>query len=322
MAAQNKGFTYIPGNRKVVIIGSGYVGSTIAYALTLRDIAREVVLIDLDRRKVEGEVMDIKHGIPGLGTTEVSEGDYADIADSDLIIICAGRGRKPGETRLDLAGENVKIARSIVDEIQKYYTRGIILLISNPVDILTYKVTEWMELPDGMVFGSGNLLDSSRLVLSIADYVGLSTGVVNAYVVGEHGNGQVPVWSRATIGSMPIADYCKDAGFVWNEEMRAQLAKKTRDMGANIIAAKGKTHYGIATCVCQLAEAILNQKPTIASVSSVLQGEYGVRDVAVSVPSVVGPAGVQLRIRETWSDEEYTAFKAAAYGLRQMLDSL
>ena len=276
MAAQNKGFTYIPGNRKVVIIGSGYVGSTIAYALTLRDIAREVVLIDLDRRKVEGEVMDIKHGIPGLGTTEVSEGDYADIADSDLIIISAGRGRKPGETRLDLAGENVKIARSIVDEIQKYYTRGIILLISNPVDILTYKVTEWMELPDGMVFGSGNLLDSSRLVLSIADYVGLSTGVVNAYVVGEHGNGQVPVWSRATIGSMPIADYCKDAGFVWNEEMRAQLAKKTRDMGANIIAAKGKTHYGIATCVCQLAEAILNQKPTIASVSSVLQGEYGV----------------------------------------------
>ena len=138
MAAQNKGFTYIPGNRKVVIIGSGYVGSTIAYALTLRDIAREVVLIDLDRRKVEGEVMDIKHGIPGLGTTEVSEGDYADIADSDLIIICAGRGRKPGETRLDLAGENVKIARSIVDEIQKYYTRGIILLISNPVDILNY----------------------------------------------------------------------------------------------------------------------------------------------------------------------------------------
>lgn len=313
---------YIPGNRKVAIIGAGYVGSSIAYALTLRNIAREIILIDRNKDKNQGEVLDIRHGIPGLGTADVEEGDYNDCADCDLIIISAGRNRQPGETRLDLASDNVDICRSIMDEVQKYYTRGIILLISNPVDILTYKVTKWMDLPDGMVFGSGNILDCSRLVRGIADYVGLSTGVVNGYIVGEHGNGQVPIWSRATVGSMHIAEYCAEIGLPWNEDIKTSIASRVKGMGAEIIAAKGRTHFGIATCVCHLADAILNQKPTIASVSSVLKGEYGVEDVAVSVPSVVGPLGVQQRIREPWSDEELAAFREAAGNLKNFIGTL
>ena len=315
-----KGYTW--GNRKVAIIGAGYVGSSIAYSLALRDVAREIVLIDINQEKTDGEAKDIRHGLPGMGTADLYAGDYPDCADCDLIIITAGRGRKPGETRLNLTNENVKIMKSVVESILKYYTRGVILIISNPVDILTYKATEWLKLPDGMVFGSGCILDSSRFVRTLADYVGLSTGVINGYIVGEHGDNQVPVWSHVTVGGIPITEYCADIGLAWNDQIRSDIAQKTKVMGAEIISAKGKTHYGIATCVCQLADAIINMRPTIASVSSVLMGEHGCRDVSLSVPSVIGPSGVQQRIREKWSPEEYRAFFDAVENTRETIEHI
>lgn len=311
---------YTIGNRKVAIIGAGYVGSSIAYAMALRDIAREIFIIDLIKEKVVGEVMDIRHGIPSMGTTDVYVGDYSDCADCDLIIICAGRNRKPGETRLDLTNENVKIMKSVVEQMKPYYTRGNILIVSNPVDILTYKVSEWMGLPNGMVFGTGNILDSSRFVRTIADYVGLSTGVVNGYIVGEHGDGQVPIWSHVTIGGIPVEEYCSDVGLEWNDKIKQEIAEKTKNMGAKIIAAKGRTHYGIATCVCQIADAVINQRPTINCVSSVLMGEHGCRGVALSVPSVIGPSGVQQRIREKWAPEEYRKFFDSVEKVRSILE--
>ncbi len=306
----------------MAIIGAGYVGSSIAYALTLRDVAREIVLIDINHDKTDGEAKDIRHGIQSMGTADLYAGEYSDCADCDLIIITAGRGRLPGESRIDLTNENVKILRSVIDSIKKYYTRGVILVISNPVDILTYKASEWMGLPNGVVFGSGCILDSSRFVRCIADYVGLSTGVINGYIVGEHGDDQVPVWSRVTVGGVPIEEYCKDMNLDWNKDIREDIAKRTRSMGSEIIREKARTHYGIATCVCQLADAIINQRPTIASVSSVLLGEHGVRDVALSVPSVVGPAGVQQRIRERWASEETRGFFDAVENIRAVLSSV
>ncbi len=299
---------YTLGNRKVAIVGAGFVGSSIAYALALRDVAREIVLIDINHEKTDGEAKDIRHGLPAMGTADLYAGDYLDCADCDLIIITAGRGRKPGESRLDLTNENVKIMRDVVDSIQKHYTRGCILIISNPVDVLTFKANEWMNLPNGMVFGSGCILDSSRFVRSVADYIELSTGVINGYVVGEHGDSQVPVWSHVTVGGIPIDEFCNESKIAWNEEIKKQIAEQTRRMGAEIIRGKGRTHYGIATCVCQLADSVINQRPTIASVSSVLMGEHGCREVALSVPSVVGPAGVQQRIREKWAPDEYRGF--------------
>lgn len=307
---------YTIGNRKVAIIGAGYVGSSIAYALALRDVAREIVLIDINHEKTDGEAKDIRHGLPAMGTSDLYAGNYSDCSDCDLIIITAGRGRKPGESRLDLTNENVKIMRSVVESVRDYYIRGVILVISNPVDILTFKVAEWMELPNGMVFGSGCILDSSRFVRCIADYIELSTGVINGYVVGEHGDGQVPVWSHVTVGGIPIDEFCAESKIAWNDEVRAEITGQTKVMGNQIIAAKGRTHYGIATCVCQLADAIINQRPTIVSVSSVLMGEHGCRDVALSVPSVVGPSGVQQRIREKWAPEEYRAFFDAVENVR------
>ncbi len=313
---------YTPGNRKVSIIGAGYVGASIAYALALKDVAREIVLIDVNHEKTDGEAKDIRHGLPNMGTADLYAGDYSDCEDCDLIIITAGRGRKPGETRLDLANENAKIMKTVVEGIRKYYTRGILLIISNPVDVLTFKATEWMGLPNGMVFGSGCMLDSSRFVRSVADYVGLSTGVVNGYVIGEHGDNQIPLWSRVTVGGIPIAKYCEEAGLEWTDKMRNEIAEKTKMMGTQIIAAKGRTHYGIATCVCQLADAIVNQRPTICSVSSVLMGEHGCREVALSVPSVVGPMGVQQRIREKWTPEEYRGFFDAVETVRKTIRNI
>ncbi len=310
------------GNRKVAIIGAGFVGSSIAYALAIRDIAREIVLIDINREKAEGEAWDIRHGLPIMGTTDLYAGDYSDCADCDLIVITAGRGRKVGETRLDLTNENVRILRSVVDSIKRYYTRGSILVISNPVDILTFKAGEWMELPNGMVFGSGCMLDSSRFVRSVADYVDLNTGVINGYLVGEHGESQVPVWSKVTVGGIPIDEYCHDVNLEWNDDIKKQLADQTRNMGADIIHAKGRTHYGIATCVCSIADAVINMRPTIASVSSRLMGEHGVRDVTLSVPSVIGPTGVQQRIREKWEPNEYAGFFDAVRSVRNVLEKI
>lgn len=313
---------YTLGNRKVAIIGAGYVGSSIAYALALRDVAREIVLIDINHEKTDGEAKDIRHGLPVMGTADLYAGDYSDCNDCDLIVITAGRGRKQGESRLDLANENARIMQSVVFEIKKYYTRGVILIITNPVDILTYKVSEWMDLPNGMVFGSGCILDSSRFVRTIADYVMLNTGVINGYVVGEHGDGQVPVWSHVTVGGVSIEEFCKDIGIEWNDEVKNKIAYDTKVMGAEIIREKSRTHYGIATCVCQLADAIINQRPTICSVSSVLMGEHGCRGVALSVPSVVGPVGVQQRIREKWSPEEYRGFFNSVEKMREVIEKI
>lgn len=312
----------VVGNRKAAIIGAGFVGSSIAYALALRDIAREIVLIDINREKCDGEAMDIRHGLPSMGTADLYAGDYQDCEDCDLIVITAGRSRKPGESRLDMTSENVRIMEAVTDSIKKYYTRGCILIISNPVDILTYKVSEWMGLPNGRVFGTGCILDTSRLVRFLADYLHLSTGVINGYLIGEHGDGQVPVWSRMTVGGIPIGEYCDAVGVAWNEDIRNEIAKKTRDMGADIIKAKGKTHYGVATCVCHIADAIINQRPTIMSVTSPLMGEHGCRGVSLSVPSVVGPSGVQQRIREKWAPEEYRAFFDTVEKNRTILQQL
>lgn len=313
---------YTIGNRKVAIIGAGFVGASIAYAMALRDIAREIVIINRTTQKVIGEVMDIRHGIPSMGTTDVYVGDYSDCSDCDLIVICAGRNRNPGESRLDLINDNVEIMCSVISKFKPHYTRGIVLIVSNPVDVLTYKVAEWMNLPNGMVIGTGNILDSSRFVRTIADYVGLSTGVINGYIVGEHGECQVPIWSRVTVGGIPVEEYCANVGLDWNEDIRRKIAEKTRTMGSEIIASKGRTHYGIATCVCHLADAIMNQRPTISCVSSVLMGEHGCRDIALSVPSVVGASGVQQRIREKWAPEEYRGFFDAVLAVRNVLNMI
>lgn len=310
------------GHRRVAIVGAGYVGSTVAYALTMRELAREIVLIDQNAEKVHGEALDICHGIPYMGTADIIEGDYTDCRDSDLIIITAGRNRRPDETRLAMASDNVKIVHSVIENIKPFYNRGPIMIITNPVDIIVQKCTEWMDLPDGMVFGTGCMLDTSRFVRNIADYVVLNINAVSGTVVGEHGDSQVPIWSKVTIGGMPISEYCKEVGLPWTDIERQRIAKKTKDLGTEIIKAKSRTHFGIATCVCYLADAVLNHRPIIATVCSSLRGEHGVRDVSLSVPSIVAGNGVQQRLREKWSDTEYRGFFDAVKSVRTVLEAI
>jgi len=309
-------------NRKVVIIGAGNVGASIAYALTIRNLAREIILIDKDENRAIGEALDIQHGIPYMGMSQVKSGDYSDCSDCDLIIITAGRNRRVGETRLNLIQDNVEILKDVISNLKEYYNRGTILIVSNPVDILTYKCDELMNLSDGKVFGTGNILDSSRLIRMVADYVGLNTEVVKGNIVGEHGDSQIPIWSRVSIAGVPIEEYCSEVGLGWNENVMNRMETDVRGLGAEIIRDKGKTHYGIATCVCYIADAVLNQRLTIAPVTSVLHGEYGVKDVALSVPSIIGVSGIERRLEERWSNEEYYRFRETEKRLKEVIKSI
>ena len=303
--------SFSTGKRKV---------ASIAYALTVRSIAREIVLIDRDASVAQGEALDIRHGMPFMGTSQVYAGSYADCASCDLIIICAGRNRRPGETRRDLVDQNVGIMNSVIDALKPHYTHGAILVVANPVDILTKVASDRMGLPNGRVFGSGCILDTSRLTACIADYLALSTDTVKAMILGEHG--QFPAWSRAAIAGVPIAEYCESAGLAWGEEQRRAIEERVRTMGAAIIRDKGRTHYGIASCVCYLADAVLNQRQIIVPVSSPLTGEYGVEGVSLSVPSIVGVNGVERRLDERWSEEEYRRFRTAAQHMKDCLEGL
>lgn len=307
-------------NRKVAIIGSGYVGASIAYALTIRDLASEIVLVDSDSKKATGEALDIQHGIPYMGTSAVRAGDYSDCKNCDLIIITAGRNRRVGEDRLDMISDNIGTIKDVVENIKPYYTHGVILMVSNPVDILTYKCAQWMDLPNGKVFGTGCILDTSRLVRSIANYTNLNIEAIKCNIVGEHGMSQFPVWSRLSIAGIPMNEYCSNVGLPWGEEERDRIYNQVKNMGAEIIAAKGKTHYGIATCVCSLADAVLNQRLTVAPVSSPLQGEYGIENVSLSIPSIVGVNGVEHRLEERWTGDEISRLRESADKLKRALN--
>lgn len=311
--------SYVVASRKVVIVGAGYVGSSIAYALTVRNLAREIVLIDVDKRKSEGEAWDIRNGVSGMSSAVVYAGDYCDVANSDLIIITAGRNRHHGETRLNMIEDNSRIMKSVVNNIMKFYTRGVVLIVSNPVDILVSLCNHWMRLPKGRILGTGCILDSSRMIGKIADYLRVEAGIVKADIVGEHGDSQVPLWSKATVNGIPVAEYCAKTGISWGNEERMRIFEDVKNMGATIIAAKGKTHYGIATCCSALADAVLNQNPIVASVSSPLEGMYTETGVSLSLPSVVGVNGIECKLNEKWNDEEKLLFAKSVESVETVL---
>lgn len=309
-------------NRKVSIIGAGFVGSSIAYALTIKNLAKEIILIDVDKKKAIGEALDIQHGISYMGRSSVRAGDYSDCADCDLIVITAGRNRKPGETRLDMVNDNIKIMDNVIGELKKHYTRGVILIVSNPVDILTFYCDRKMGLPNGRVIGTGCILDTSRLIREIANYTNLSTEVVKCNIIGEHGDTQIPVWSRLAIAGVPMKEYCNNVGLTWDDSIRASIYNEVKTMGATIISDKGRTHYGIATCVCSIADAILNQRLTIASVTTPLEGEYKISGVALSLPSIIGVNGVEHRLVEYLAEDEYLALQNSALKMKETLSKI
>lgn len=291
---------------KVTIVGAGYVGASVAYALVLCNVCDEIVFVNRNVYKAKSEIDDIRHGFPFVSKTQIRVGDYSDCEDSQVIVIATGRNRKPGESRLDLACENSNIVKSNIDQIKKYYKNAVILIVTNPIDVITYKVSQWMNVPYGRIFGTGCILDSSRFVRQLADYFQVDISDVRAIVIGEHGEGQVLLWSNVTICGESIDNYCKNYNKIWNDEIKKSIEDKVRNMGMSIIAHKGRTQYGIATCVADIVNAVICDKKIKIPVSSMMQGEYGIEDVALSYPSVIGKEGIEERLSINLNKYEIT----------------
>lgn len=308
--------------KRISVIGAGYVGATIAYALDLKGIANDIVLIDTNEDKARAEADDIRHGIAAMGESAVRAGSYADCADCDLIIITAGRNRLPNESRLDMIQDNIGIMKDVSDEIARYYTRGAVMIVSNPVDILTYYCDRRLGLPNGTVVGTGCILDTSRLVRAAADYFNIRAAAVNGYVIGEHGESQVPVWSAMKVSGVAVEEYCLKKHSKWDASIKATIQTRVKNLGTNIISAKGRTHYGIATCVCMLTDAIINHKNVIAYVSSPLTGEYGIDGVALSLPSKLCKNGVAERIITELEGQELEKLYLSAEKLKNALSEM
>lgn len=310
------------GQTKVAIIGAGNVGATIAFSMALQQSASEIVLIDANAKKAVGEALDINHGLCFLGQMSVYAGDYSDIASCDVIIVTAGLGRKPGQNRLDLTRSNVAIAKEITNNIMKYYTHGVILVVSNPVDILTYKIQKWSGLPNGRVFGSGTVLDSARFRFSLAQKFNVDVRNVHGYIVGEHGDTQIPLWSATHIAGIKVDEFGRMYYGSFNDQDKKQITEDVKQGGATIIKNKGATYYAISVAVNTLLETLIKNQNTIRTVSSVIEGHYGINDVAISLPSLINSNGVDKIVDFSITDEEEKMLRASADTIKSVLDAV
>ncbi len=306
--------------KKISIIGAGNVGATIAYTFAVAGTCSDVVLIDINKEKAKGEAMDIRQGVSFSHNVEIWDGTYDDAADSDIIVVTLGLARKPGQTRLDLAQANVNIIKSVMPQLAKAAPDAIYVVVSNPVDIITYTILKCTDLSPKQVIGSGTALDTSRLRSSIADHVGLSPNSVHAYVFGEHGDSSFIPWSLTNIAGIPMEEYCKDQEHADIDE--DEIINEVRTAGAEVIKRKGATFYAIAMSVNKICDNILRDANNIMTVSTMMNGKYGISDVCLSLPAVIGANGIEKEVTPTLTDEEIEKLKASAAALRSVLDRL
>ena len=304
---------------KVGIIGTGLVGATFGYALTGSGVATEVVLIDVNRQRAEGEAMDLNHSVAFSQPMDFVAGDYPDLAGASVIVIAAGANQKPGQTRLDLVQTNVNIFRSIVPQVVKYAPDAIIVVVANPVDVLTYATIHLSGLPRGRVFGSGTTLDSGRLRYLLGDYYSIDPRSVHAYIIGEHGDSELPVWSSARVAGMPLPDFARAIGREHRQEDLDHIFDQVRTAADEIIRRKGATYYAIGSGLLRIVESLLRDQNTVLPVSTLLDGYQGVRDVCLSVPSIIGGAGVKHALPIALNDSEVAAFRHSAQLLKDII---
>lgn len=290
---------------KIAIIGAGYVGSTIAYAVMNRGFASRISLIDIDEEKAAGEAMDLSHGAAFVKPIKVTSGDYEECADADVIVITAGVNQKPGQTRLDLVGENANIFKEIIPRIEEHADDPIILVVTNPVDILTYVADELAGFAAGRVLGSGTVLDTSRLRYLIGDHCEINTSNVHGYVIGEHGDREVITWSLTNFGGIPFEKYCQICDKNCNRgKFKESIEEKVKNAAYEVIDKKGATNYAVGLAVAEILEAILRDERKMLTVTSRLNGQYGLTDVALGLPSIVGGNGVEKVLTHDLSPEE------------------
>ena len=309
-------------NSKVVIVGVGAVGSATAYTAAIRGVCRELVLVDTDALKAEGEAMDINHAIPLLEGMKVCSGGYEVCADADVIVITAGTGRKPGETRLDLAAKNAAICKNVIENIMKYYNGGVILIATNPVDVITSLVTKWVNLPKGRVVGSGTTLDNTRLEHELSKHLNIDISNIHGYILGEHGDSQFISWNLSNISGIDVETFFEMTGKKFDEETKNKIAEDVKTGGASVIKRKGVTNLGIAACLVDVIHSILKDCSRIHTVSTILNGLYGIEGVALSVLSVVGREGVLRQLDFPLSDGELVQLKNSAKQVKSVLDDI
>ncbi len=307
---------------KIAVVGVGLVGSTYAYALLLSGLAAEIVLIDVNRERAEGEAMDLNHTVPFAHPTKICAGDYSDCEGAAITVIAAGTNQKPGETRLDLVRRNASIFGQIVPQVAAANPDGIIVVATNPVDILTSVTLGLSGFPSHRVFGSGTILDTARFRYMLSEHLGVDPRSVHAYIVGEHGDSEVPVWSLANVAGMRLPTFCQENGISLTTEDMERIFRQTRDAAYEIIRRKGATYYAVAAGLMRITEAILRDQNTVLSISSLIEDFYGIDGVCLSLPTVVSRRGIERVLRLELSPREARGVRKSADVLHQTLNSL
>ena len=309
-------------NKKVAIIGCGFVGSASAFALMESGMFSEIVLIDAVKEKAEGEALDISHGVPFAKPVKIYAGNYEDISDASIVIITAGANQKPGETRLDLVKKNIGIFKSIIPEIVKYNKNGILLVVANPVDILTYVAFKLSGFPFNRVLGSGTVLDTARLKYLLGEHLEVDSRSVHAFIIGEHGDSEMVAWSSANVSGVPLHNFCEMRGYFDHDSSMKKIADDVKNSAYEIIEKKNATYYGIAMSVKRICESIVRDEKTILSVSSMQNNNYGINGISLSMPAIVGKHGVESCVPITLNEKEQEKLKNSADTLKKVIDEV
>ena len=304
---------------KIAVVGAGNVGSTIAYTLMMSGLVSEIVLLDINKEKAEGDAMDMNHGVSFVSPVKIMAGTYSDIKGSDMVIITAGANQREGEKRTDLLKRNADIFKNITDNILRYcHDDTILMVVTNPVDILTYLTCKMSGFSKKNVIGSGTVLDTSRLKYLIGENANVDTRNVHTYIIGEHGDSEVATWSITNVAGMGVEEYCKTGVCKSQNVLKEEYYEKTKNAAYEIIDKKGATFYAIALAVKRITECIIGDEKSILTVSSMLSGEYGISDICLSVPTVVGADGAERILQIDFSDEEISGLRQSAKKLKEL----
>lgn len=304
---------------KAVIVGCGFVGSASAFSLMQSGLFTELILIDSDSKRAEGEALDISHGIPFSKPMKIHAGDYDDVKNAGIVIVTAGANQQPGETRLDLVKKNINIFKTIIPEIKKRNFNGILLIVANPVDILTYAAVKLSGLPENRVIGSGTVLDTARLKYAIGRHLNVDSRSVHAFIIGEHGDSEIAVWSSANVSGVPLNNFCEMRGHYDHQNATEKIATDVKNSAYEIISMKKATNYGIAMSVKRICEAIVRNERSILPVSTIMHGEYGINDVSLSMPAIVGKDGIETLVPISLSFDELSKLQESAHALKNIL---
>lgn len=308
--------------QKAVMIGCGFVGSASVFALMQSGLFSEIALIDANPEKAEGEAMDISHGIPFAKQMKIYAGDYGDVKDAGIVIVTAGANQQPGETRLDLVNKNVGIFKKIIPEIASRGFEGILLIVANPVDILTKVAIKLSGFPENRVIGSGTVLDTARLKYRLSEHLGVDSKSIHAFIIGEHGDSEIAVFSSANVSGIPLSQFCELRGHFEHQKSENQIAENVKNSAYDIIQRKRATYFGVAMAVKRICEVIVRNEKAILPVSTSMHGEYGIEDVVLSMPCVVGSSGIEIQVPMVLSEEEKSKLQESAKILKETIATL